>query len=61
MTDNDLIEATEQCLKDFDLRRRLGITKHDAQNLRRDRSVSMMLSFLYKAGKLKLVNGPTEQ
>jgi hypothetical protein len=60
MTEADLLNATEKCLKDFQLRKDLGITKHDAQNLRRNKSIPMMLEFLFRANKLKIKDESTK-
>lgn len=58
MTDQDIIKAVDEVLDDLELREKIGITKHDRRNIINRRSVPKMLELLYKAGRLKLVDGP---
>lgn len=61
MTENDIIKATDEILDDLDLRDKLNITKHDRMNIIRRRSIPKMLEILYKANRLRLTNGSTQQ
>ena len=58
MTENDIITAVDQILEDKDLKKELGVSRHDKQNFFKHRSIPKMLQLLYKANRLKLVNGP---
>lgn len=59
MTLEDIITAVDEILDDKVLKNKLGVSKHDKQNFKRLRSVPKMLELLYKANRLKLINGPT--
>lgn len=59
MTLKDIIAAVDIILDDTALKLELGITKHDKQNILKRRSLPKMLELLYKANRLKLVDGPT--
>lgn len=61
MTEVDINEAVEVLLKDMTLRAEIGLTKHDAQNLRRRPSIAKKLEVLFKANKLQLKNGSTRK
>lgn len=60
MTESDLIKATDEILEDIDLREKLGVSKHDRMNIIRRRSIPKMLELLYKAGRLKIKDGPSK-
>lgn len=53
---SELETAVETVLQDMDLRAKIGVTKFDALNIRRRKSVPKMLELLFKAGKLQLKN-----
>lgn len=58
MTLQDIIIAVDEILEDKQLKKDLGVTRHDRQNFKRHRSVPKMLELLYKADRLKLKDGP---
>jgi hypothetical protein len=58
MTLNDVIKAVDIILDDAELKEKLSITKFDKQNIKKRRSLPKMLELLFKANRLKLVDGP---
>jgi hypothetical protein len=58
MTQDDVIKAVDIILDDADLKEKLSITKFDKQNIKKRRSLPKMLELLFKADRLKLVDGP---
>lgn len=60
MTESDIIKSVDEILEDKALKKELGVNRHDKQNFKRFRSIPKMLELLYKAGRLKLKNGPTK-
>lgn len=60
MTEADVNNALEEVFKDRALKKELEIDKYQVYNIRNDRvGLSAKLEILFKAGKLKLVDGPT--
>ncbi len=57
MTSNQIIEAVDHILDNSEIKKELGITKHDKQNFQKRRSIPKMLELLWKADKLKLIDG----
>tara|TARA_Y100000034_G_C6645023_1_gene282122 strand:- start:292 stop:474 length:183 start_codon:yes stop_codon:yes gene_type:complete len=60
MTEDDIITAVDKILEDLELRKKIGITKHDRRNIINRRSIPKMLELLYKAGRLKIKDGPSK-
>jgi len=61
MTENDIITAVDEILEDKALKKELGVNRHDKQNFFKHRSIPKMLELLYKANRLKLVDGSNTQ
>lgn len=57
MTEKDIITAVDKILEDLDLRKKIGLTKHDRINIINRRSIPKMLEILYKADQLQLKDG----
>jgi hypothetical protein len=61
MTLNDITKSVDLILDDAELKEKLSITKFDKQNIKKRRSLPKMLELLYKANRLKLVDGPNSE
>lgn len=59
MTTEDIYKAVDEILEDKQLKRELGVSKHDKQNFKKNRSIPMMLQLLFKANRLELKDGPS--
>lgn len=60
MTKENIIKAVDEILEDKELKQKLGVSRHDKQNFKRLRSIPKMLELLYKAGRLKIKDGPSK-
>jgi hypothetical protein len=61
MTKQDIIKAVDEILDNKQLKKEIGITRDNKQYILKTRSIPKMLEILYKANRLKLVDGSTTE